>query len=126
MNTDWPTVGEVLNVGQGAIITRLLVMTIVRSLRVVSWASYTVQYNSNIFNQLLDSHSLTTELVGKETTMANKPGDQVAIIGLPIDVEIVEAQETKPKGSWISRFWGTIELDVKERKYVRKLDIYLL
>lgn len=58
--------------------------------------------------------------------MANKPGDEVAIIELPIDVETVEAQETKRKGSWISRFWGTVQLDVKEKKYVRKLDLYLL
>ncbi|PMD30100.1 MFS general substrate transporter [Hyaloscypha variabilis F] len=48
------------------------------------------------------------------------------------DVVVAEAQsdieaslETKPKGSWFARAWGTSELDVIERKYVRKVDLYL-
>jgi hypothetical protein len=48
----------------------------------------------------------------------------VAITELPANVEAV--QKTEPKGGWFNRFWGTSELDVKERKYVAKVDLYLL
>lgn len=50
--------------------------------------------------------------------------DGVATEELPVDVEAT--QEPQRKRGWIGRVWGKTELDVKERKYVRKVDLYLL
>ncbi|KAF8850798.1 MFS general substrate transporter [Acephala macrosclerotiorum] len=49
--------------------------------------------------------------------------DGVATEELPVDVEAT--QEALDKKGWIARVWGKTELDVKERKYVRKVDLYL-
>ena len=56
--------------------------------------------------------------------MGKTSEDDVAIAESPVDVEAV--QETQLKEGWFSRFWGTSDLDVKERKYVAKVDLYLL
>lgn len=50
--------------------------------------------------------------------------DGIATEEVPIDVEAT--QEPQKKRGWISRVWGKSELDAKERKYVRKVDLYLL
>ncbi|KAE9377496.1 MFS general substrate transporter [Stipitochalara longipes BDJ] len=49
--------------------------------------------------------------------------EDVVVAEAPSDIEA--SLETKPKGIWFERLWGTSELDVKERKYVRKVDLYL-
>lgn len=41
-----------------------------------------------------------------------------------IDVESTDTAPKKP--NWFSRFWGTSELDAIERRYVNKVDWYLL
>lgn len=56
-------------------------------------------------------------------SMGKASEDDIGTKVVPIDVEASE--ETQSKGGW-SRFWGTSALDVQERKYVRKLDWYLL
>jgi hypothetical protein len=56
--------------------------------------------------------------------MGKASEEDVAIAESPVDIEAI--QETQLKGGWFSRFWGTSDLDVKERKYVAKVDLYLL
>lgn len=54
-----------------------------------------------------------------------KPSEEdVVVAEAPSDIEA--SLEAKAKGGWFDRFWGTSELDVKERKYVRKVDLYML
>ncbi|RFU27155.1 hypothetical protein B7463_g9180, partial [Scytalidium lignicola] len=48
--------------------------------------------------------------------------DIVVVEALPVASETLIQPK---KGSWIQHFWGTSELDIKERKYVRKVDLYL-
>jgi hypothetical protein len=60
----------------------------------------------------------------RPVTMGKPSPDNVAVAESSVDLE--ESQEIKSKGGWSDRFWGTSELDVKERKYVRKVDLYLL
>jgi MFS transporter, ACS family, pantothenate transporter len=56
--------------------------------------------------------------------MGKSPEGAVVVVEAPSDIEA--SLEPKTKGSWFDRFWGTSELDVKERKYVRKVDTFLL
>jgi hypothetical protein len=56
--------------------------------------------------------------------MRKAPEEDVAIAESPADVEAI--QDTQLKGGWFRRFWGTSDLDVRERKYVAKVDLYLL
>jgi hypothetical protein len=60
----------------------------------------------------------------KPVTMGKASEEDVAIAESPVDIETI--QEIQLKGGWCSRFWGTSDLDVKERKYVAKVDLYLL
>jgi hypothetical protein len=64
--------------------------------------------------------------LGASTTisMGKASGQDVVVAEAPSDVEAI--LETKAKGGWFARFWGISELDVKERKYVRKVDLYML
>lgn len=55
--------------------------------------------------------------------MARDTLKDVTVEAVPVDIE--EGAQSKKK-SWIQHFWGTSELDIKERKYVRKVDLYLL
>ena len=57
-------------------------------------------------------------------TMGKLSDEDVVVADAPSDIE--ESLEAKSKGGWFQRIWGTSELDVKERKYVRKVDLYLL
>jgi hypothetical protein len=57
-------------------------------------------------------------------TIGKALGEDVAIAESLIDIEAI--QETQLKSGWFSRFWGTSDLDLKERKYVAKVDLYLL
>jgi hypothetical protein len=60
----------------------------------------------------------------KTATMGKLSDEDVVVAEALSDIEA--SLETKPKGSWFARAWGTSELDVIERKYVRKVDLYLL
>lgn len=59
--------------------------------------------------------------------MAKDSDDVVVVAEVPVDVEAA-SQEAKPepKSTWLDRFRGVSDLDVKERKYVRKVDTWLL
>jgi len=78
----------------------------------------------SIPSSLIESHKpllLDVEIMSKTSSTENA----VTVAELsPIDVEI---QESKPKGRWIDRLWGgNSDLNKVERKYVRKVDTWLL
>lgn len=55
-----------------------------------------------------------------------KETDENVVDVAEIAVDVEASQEPKPKPSWLDRWRGTSELDAKERKYVRKVDTWLL